>query len=119
MYEIMLQGKRVGCAQVKREGLYYRITCECAFPDPKIHRIVVSDGEQNVRLGVCIPHGEQYCLSTKVPAKYLPGEELFFTVEADCTTGIPVTPGEPFTYLHKLEAARLQFTNGQPYIVID
>ena len=119
MYEIMLKGKKAGQAQVEREGLYYRFTCECVFSDGKMHRIVVSDGERTVNLGVCIPCGEQYCLSTKVPVKYLPGEKLCFTVDTDRNVCISVASGKPFDYLHKLETARLQLTNGQPYIVID
>ena len=118
MYSILLNGEVVGQAQVEKEGLYYRFTCTCTFSDGKIHRIVVSDGKSVVKLGVCIPDGDQFRLSTKVPAKRLLGETLRFMIESD-TTGIPISSGKPFAYLDKLETARLQITNGQAYILID
>ncbi len=118
MYKIMLNEEQVGQAHVKREGLYYKITCVCNFSDGKIHRVVVRDGESAVRLGICIPKDDKFYLSTRIPAKHLLGENLYFSIESDCA-GIPVFAGKPFPHLDKLETARLQFTNGQPSILID
>lgn len=119
MYQITYNGRQVGQAQAEREGLYYKITCVCDFSDDEIHRIVASDGKSVVKLGVCVPNGNQFSLSTKVPAKYLSAGDLCFSVASECTSGIPIFSGKPFPHLDKLETARLQITNGQPCIVID
>ena len=119
MYKITLNGEQVGQAQVEREGLYYKITCICSFPDNEIHKIFVGDGESVVKLGVCVPNGNQFTLSTRVPIKYLPGDDLYFTIASNCPSDIPISSGKPFAYLDKLETARLQITNGQPSIIID
>ena len=119
MYQITWNGKQVGQAQAEREGLYYKFTCVCDFSDDEIHRIIVSDGKTVVKLGVCIPDGDKFCLSTRVPVKYLTGGDLCFTIESDCVSGFPVFSGKPFAHLDKLETARLQITNGQASIIID
>lgn len=119
MYKILWNGKQVGQAKVEREGLYYKFTCVCVFHNYDIHRIIVSDGKELVKLGVCIPDGDKFTLSTRVPAKYLPGSSLCFTVEADSTSAIPVFSGKLFAHLDKLETARFQIINGQSNIIID
>lgn len=116
MYEITWNGMQVGKARVEKDGLYYKITCVCTFDDTDIHRVIVSDGESFVKLGVCIPEGDQFYLTTKVPVKSLRGNKLSFMIKSNCTTGIPVISGKPFAHLERLETARLQIKNGQAYI---
>ena len=119
MYEILMYDRCVGNADVKKEGLYYLITCTCLPPDTRIHRIKVSDGSKERDLGICVPDGTKFCLTSRVPIKHLKGECFSFTLTPEKDEGLPVAPEEPFIYLDKIETARLQITNGRPQIVID
>lgn len=119
MYSINFNNEPVGKAQVKQEGLYYIIRCQCVVPDKDIYRIVVSDGENDVDLGICVPDGGRFVLTTRVAMKKLSGKHLKFMLSANHTSSFPVENGETFDGLDKLEAARLQRRNGQLYVVID
>ena len=108
----------VGKADVKREGLYYRFVCTCMPPDNRVHRIFVSDGTNTRDLGICIPMGERFFLSCRVPIKYLPGESLAFSLVPK-QAPIPVYDAQPFPQIDKLDSARFQVTDGQAEILID
>lgn len=117
MYDIMMNTKVVGQAEVMKEGLYYRFTCRCTPPNDAIHRIIVSDGNITRDLGICVPTGEWFCLVCRVPIKYLPGDKLEFSlVTNEQKNAVPVETDTPFPALDKLETAYLQ-KNGE--IVID
>ena len=123
MYDILLDAVPVGKAEVQTEGLYYKFFCNCTLPDSGIYRVAVSDGNATKDLGICVPTGSRFALTARIPAKYLKGERLTFTLIPNNTakrrTEIPVATGRPFEQLEKLETARLSFANGQPVIVID
>lgn len=117
MYDIMMDTKVVGQAEVMKEGLYYRFTCKCTPPNDAIHRIIVSDGNITRDLGICVPTGEWFCLVCRVPIKYLPGDKLEFSLVTNAQkNAVPVETDTPFPALDKLETAYLQ-KNGE--IVID
>ena len=119
MYEIMCNRESVGSAQVEKEGLYYKFLCTCLPPNEGVHRITVSDGETVRDLGICVPKGGKFTLTARVPIKYLKGNKLTFTLTSPNGADNSIDTGEAFAQLEKLEAARLQITNGQPEIVID
>ena len=119
LYDIISNGEQIGYVNVEKEGLYYKFVCKCTFHDQNVHRVVVSDGESVLKLGICVPDGDKFTLLSRVPVKYLKGKNLRFWVESNCSSCIPVSSGKPFAQLDKLETARLQITNGQPSIIID
>ena len=119
MYKIMFNGEQVGCVQVEIEGLYYRFNCTCVLKDNKIYRIYVEDGKTKIKLGVCVPDGQSLTLSTKVPIKYLQGDDFHFSIESDYKKAISVINGQPFLHLDKLQTAHLQIADGQLKIVIN
>jgi len=119
MYEILMFDRCVGSAEVKKEGLYYRFICTCIPPDRGIHRIKVSDGDKEQDLGICVPVGSKFYLTSRVPIKRLKGECFNFTLVPEQEEWFPVASGKPFPHLDKIETARLQITNGRPQIVID
>ena len=120
MYDIIMGTQVVGKAQVSKEGLYYRFSCQCTPPDGSIHRISVSDGNNTKDLGICVPEGEMFCLVSRVPVKYLPGDKLTFTLapKEKQETAVPVVTDEPFAHLDMLDSARLQEAEGQTEILI-
>lgn len=121
MYDILMNTQVVGQAEVMKEGLYYRFSCKCTPPDDTAHKIIVSDGNNTKDLGICVPTGEWFCLVSRVPIKYLPGENLQFTLvpKNKQETIIPVATNEPFFGLDKLDSAHLQESEGNTEIVIN
>ncbi len=126
MYEIVFGDKTVGKASVIKEGLYYKISCLCKPPDQKLYRIRVSDGMTEKDLGLCVPEENGFTLRASVPAKYLKGDSLLFTMvphdrkstELEKQVGVFVQTGGSFSQLDKLRNARLRLINGQTMIVI-
>ena len=121
MYDIMMDSQVVGQAEVMQEGLYYRFSCKCTPPDNSIHRILVGDGNNTKDLGICVPTGEWFCLVARVPVKYLPGENLSFTLVSQTpqTAAITVKNDKPFLQLDQLESARLLENDGGFEVLID
>lgn len=120
LYDIMMDTKVVGQAEVIKEGLYYRFTCKCTPPNDAVHRILVNDGVHTRDLGICVPTGEWFCLVCRVPVKYLTGEKLVFTLAPnEKRTAVPVETDTPFPALDKLETAYLQENADSTEIVID
>lgn len=119
MYSILFDNIPVGRAEVKKEGLYYKFVCTCTPPNKEVHKVKVFDGETEIDLGICVPIEQEFTVITRIPIKRLKGDRFSFRLVSGFNKGIPVATGKQFEYLHKIEAARLQTTNGQPEIIID
>ena len=121
-YEIMLGGESVGQAVVRRQGLYYRFSCRCDLSGEVIYRITVTCGGKSESLGIPVPKDGQFHLDTKLAASRLgEGEPKFAAVPRRPDLGgmfVPISPEEPFRYLHRLENAFLVRKDGQLGIVI-
>lgn len=117
MYEIQLADKVVGQAQVARQGLYYYIQCFCELNSDTIYRIVVTCGEKRLDLGVCVPTGKSFGLSTKVAIKRL-GEggfkfSLISQSEMRKSTFYPISTEAGFDQIELLPCAFFAKRNGQ------
>ncbi len=119
MFDIFYLDKCVGTAKVKKEGLYYLFTCTCTLPFEGKFRVKVSDGENERDLGICYPTGNGFSLQSRVPAKYINGDSLRFSLISNEDSDYIVRSGKPFAHLDEIEAARLEITNGQAKIIID
>ena len=107
-FDVKRNGRTVGTAEVKREGLYYRIFCRCRVAGEGIQRLYAG-GE---KIGVLIPESGELTLNTKVAAKRL-NEGCDFTIGENTGCFYPICPGEPFEHLDKLRAGRLSWRDGQ------
>ena len=108
--------KKIGKAEIAKEGLYYHFRCFCKLTGEVIYRLIVSCGEKTENLGILVPAGEVFYLEKRLPVsrfsegnpviKAVPGrpqkERLF----------APVYPDEPFQYLTKLDMSRMESRNG-------
>ena len=104
----------MGIAEVKREGLYCRLSCRCRMVDSQVHRLY-ADGE---KIGVLVPQNGELTLETRVAAKRLkPGCE--FTLEERKGEFIPIRPGEAFSHLDKLRMGKLSFRDGEPGLFLE
>lgn len=122
VYDVMLFDRKIGRAEVKREGLYYHFRCRCQLPRSDIYTIAVSCNEITRNLGVCVPMEECFGLDTKVPAKHIgEGCLLFRAVSKDDKAQTPfylIKPDEPFGHLTELKNAVFCIENNQPGIRI-
>ena len=121
-YEIMLGGESVGQAVVRRQGLYYRFSCRCDLSGEVIYRITVTCGGKSESLGIPVPKNGEFYLDTRLAASRMgEGEPKFAAVPRRPDLGgmfVPISPEEPFRYLHRLENAFLARKDGQLGIVI-
>lgn len=121
MYEILWNNKPVGKAEIKREGLYYLFFCVCRPEQSGIYRVFVTDGKNEISLGVCVPVGDRFEVKKKIPAKMLQNQNLIFWLVPDMEEKqrFPVKDDMPISCLEKLDHARLEIIKEQKFIVID
>ena len=122
MYEVFLDEKAVGTVEMQKEGLYVRFCCRCRPGDPVMIRLWMICGEKETDLGLCVPMDGAFGTEKRIPAKLCgPGEPTFcLRHKDDILRGkfIPLSPEEPFQYLHKLETAFLEKRGTRLGIVI-
>lgn len=117
VYDIMLADTPVGTVEVTRQGLYYRFDCRCKLSGTVICRVSVECGGHHENLGILVPTGDWFYLSTKLAVKRLGKGIPHFSAlpkhrERELEF-IPVYPEEPFAYLTRLQDAFLQIRDGQ------
>lgn len=120
-FPVFLNNRQVGTCTVRCMGLYYLLICTCALPREPMYRLLLKTPKECIRLGIFVPEGNQFVLRTKIPAQRFPGGRIEFAVcPRDCEEGqfVPICPGQPFPYLHKLPGCRLHRQNGQLGILL-
>ena len=121
-YEVFQEGKAVGTVEVRREGLYYRFSCRCKPEGGEMMRLWMICGEEETDLGLCIPMDGIFGTEKRIPAKLrAPGQPSFCLYHKDDIFRgrfIPLSPEEPFQYLHRLENAFLERRGRQVGIVL-
>ena len=120
MFDIYMDDKIVGTAQVQRIGLYYQFDCCCKPPDNDIYRVWICDGSTETDLGICVPERDTSTLRKRMPVKYLSGTEFkFILLQKDRKPGpAPSNNSGILQNLDKLEYAKLSEKDGQQTIVI-
>ena len=121
-YPVLLGGQPIGKAEVGRQGLYYCIACRCRLSGEVVYKVTVSCGENTESLGILVPEGGAFVVTTRVPIKRLGEGELAFRAVPRHTElrgqFIPVSPEEPFAYLSRLENAFMAIRDGHSGIII-
>lgn len=112
--DIMYDNNAVGTANIRKEGLYYRFDCHCDFQVPGLHRLYAQCENRTVDLGICIPRGDSFGLSTTIPVSRLGKNKI--TVFAGSKNGliqekvIPIDQAKPFSRLEDIDYAILSGT---------
>ena len=121
-YDICQGADKVGTAVVTREGLYYRISCRCRFGGEPMRRILMTIGDCQTDLGVCIPIDGRFGLEKRIPCKNLaagtPEFRLMPKYRRTDRIFVPVYPEEPFAYMARLKDAFLEIRDGQMGVLI-
>ena len=122
MYEVFAGEKAVGKVEAAREGLYVRFSCRCQPTDRDMIRLWMICGEKETDLGLCVPVGDVFGTEKRIPAKQCGDGNLQFCLrhKDDTLRGkfIPLSPEEPFQYIHRLETAFLERRGTRLGIVI-
>ena len=112
MYEVFQDGKAVGTVNVYREGLYCRFSCRCRPVGEEMQRLWMICGEIETDLGLCVPMDGKFGTEKRIPVRQcgtgMP--EFVLRHKDDILRGkfIPLSPEEPFRYIHRLENAFLE-----------
>lgn len=121
--DIFRGSEKIGKAEVRREGLYYRFRCCCKLTGEVIYRLTVACGEKTENLGILIPAGDVFRLERKLPASRFSADAFVIrAVPANPDRGgkfTPIYPEEPFRYIAKLNTARMAYSNGQVGVVFE
>ena len=121
-YEVFQDAKAVGRIEVVREGLYYRITCQCCPMGREMLRLWMICGEVEMDLGLCVPKGDGFGTQRRISVKQCgSGEPKFILRSREKQrqgTFVPLRPEEPFRYIHRLENAFMERRGGEAGIVI-
>ena len=112
-YTLTMDEQAVGTVELKKEGLYYRISCRCIMMDDRIHRLH-ADGEG---LGVLIPENGELVLHTKIASKRLKAG-CAFSLDGAAESFFPIRPGESFDHLSRLRRGHLGFREGEPGLIL-
>ena len=122
MYEVFEDEKMVGTVEATREGLYIHFSCRCRPVHREMIRLWMICGEQEIDLGLCVPMDGAFGTEKRIPARQCgPGEPRFCLRHKDDTRRgefIPLSPEEPFQYIHRLETAFLEKRGTRLGIVI-
>lgn len=115
-YPIMLGDEEIGKAQVERRGLYWYFRCCCRFSGEVMLRLQVCCGAVCENLGIPVPENGVFRLDKRISVRSLPQGAWFVrAVPRHGALGgcfVPISPTEPFEYLHRLEGAYLQRREG-------
>ena len=121
MYEVFQDGEPVGTVEMRREGLYVRFSCRCRPRGGEMLRLWMI-GEEEIDLGLCVPMDGIFGTEKRLPAKLCGAGEPRFCLrhKDDIFRGkfIPLSPEEPFEYIHRLETAFLEKRGTRLGIVI-
>ena len=116
-YEVFWKDRAVGTVETAREGLYLRIACRCFLPGREMLRLWMECGEKPIDLGLCVPMGDGFGTDKRIPASRCgSGKPRFYLRRKDDLLRgkfIPLSPEEPFQYIHRLENAYLEKRNGR------
>lgn len=119
VYEVWLKDMIAGEVLITREGLYYRFLCTVRLPKESRYHLVAYSEVKNVDLGLCIPQGEIFVLSTKIPIKRFDNCRYRYILTAKAEKQvIPIFENQPFTHLNRLPDSYFSVENNVPVIIM-
>lgn len=116
-YPVMKGGAQVGQAEIRRQGLYYEIRCQCAADAQMLELVAAGEGQQK-NLGLLFPKGGGLYLEKRMAAKELNLRRAAFYLRprGQEETLFPLESEKAFPYLEKLERAYLVKRDGKCWL---
>ena len=120
IYEVFQDDRGAGTVRVERLGLYYHFSCRCRPSGAEPLRLWMRCGRRETDLGLCVPMDGEFGTEKRIPVKQCgEGEPSFFLRSPHIRRQfVPLSPEEPFRYIHRLENAYLEQRNGVIGIVL-
>ena len=121
IYDILRGGEKIGKAEVRREGLYYRFRCCCDLTGEVMYRLLITCGGKTENLGIPVPEGDCFRLNTRLPvSRFSSGEPVFRAVpkHQQMSLWVPISPETPFDYIARLEHAVMERRGDEVGILI-
>lgn len=122
-YEVRMGDRPVGEVRVERRGLYYHFSCRCTLSGEVMHRLWLRCGGKETDLGLCVPMDGSFGTEKRISVKQCGEGKPEFILRAKQTeirgNFIPLSPEEPFRYIHRLQNAYLERRGEQLGIVIN
>lgn len=120
IYPVYMGEESIGKVQLQKNGLYYRIECECALPGSRIFRLYAECGDWKYRIGIPVPEGDSYKLRVNIRFEKLQTDDLRFFVATDedqaTQQRIPIFEEKPCQQMAILEVMVFDRYNGRPYL---
>ena len=111
-YDVFLDGKCVGGVKVTKSGLYYLLSCRCCLPKRGPYKIVLSSGEKEYDLGLCVPVDGALGMNTRITSKNISsGDWKFRAAPRNNEVFVPIETGSVFPYIYALRRARFAVEN--------
>lgn len=117
-YEVYLLDRPVGTVTVERQGLYYCFSCRCVVNEKGMYRLLLRSGGREADLGLCVPMADGFGTEKRLPVKQCSAGKPEFLLRPRGGQFVPISPEEPFRYIHRLENAFLERRDGRLGIVI-
>ena len=121
-YPVFRGQTQLGKVQLRKEGLYYCVSCRCHRPGDMIYRLAATVDGSRKSLGILVPMGDGLGLEKKIPISHLgQGSMDFFVLPThEPLEGrfVPLSPKEPFAYLQDLKDACLAEQDGQVGVML-
>lgn len=121
-FEVYRENDCIGWANVMKEGLYYRICCNCRLNDSSIFRVVAICANYRQSLGILVPETSGFNLTARIPVKKIDVGTLHFQVEplddGEHITYTPISVNREVKCISHLEESRLFKQNGRLFLAI-
>lgn len=119
LYDVYMGDAIIGSAEIVRVGLYYNIKIFCKPPASGIYRSFVVSAGKKVYLGICIPIGDGYEISKRLPVKHLNDSDMIFIITSanERSTFLPIESNQPFVHPRMLKKAHFVKIEGIPGVV--
>jgi len=123
IYDVFSGGQRVGSVQLRKRGLYWQFDCHCKPVGKQVFRLEMKMGDQWKSLGIPVPEGECWCLSTRIPIRQMENsaEKFRLTPLGEAPKGrfLPVYEQQPFPELSRVRKGKLAIRDGVVGILLE
>lgn len=121
-YHVFLDNKIAGHAEIRQEGLYFRVVAHCVDIPPDFYRLFACTGHNNIDLGLCIHRKGMYMWNKKIPVKGINVEEIRFVLQSSDRDQdlffICIEPTEQFRYFSSISSCVYKEKDGQKGVCI-
>lgn len=114
---IRFRDRVVGTAQLRRQGMYWRVRCDCALPAALRYRVLARCSDGRVDLGLLYPDEDRLTLTTGLPMRAIDPNTAQIEAVACESEVVVLDEGCPLPCIARLEQYRYCVRNGKPCLV--